>query len=132
MSRPVMVETSALTAIILEEEEWQALAEQIADAKAATTCVAIFETSLALVRELGVTPTEALEIAEATTASLGVQIRSVTPEMMPLAALAREKYGAGRSGLNMGDCLSYAAARSWQAELIHKGNDFSKTDVNSH
>jgi ribonuclease VapC len=125
-----MVETSALAAIILEEEDWQTLAQQIADADAATTCVAVFETSLALVRELGVAPTEALEIAEAAAASLGVQILAASPEMMPLAALARERYGAGRSGLNMGDCLSYAAARSWQARMIYKGNDFTKTDVN--
>jgi ribonuclease VapC len=130
MTRPLMVETSALAAIILEEDGWRPLAEQIAEAKAVTTCVNIFETALALSQERGFSPTAANEIVEAAAESLGVEIHAVSPPMHRLAAEARERFGAGRYGLNMGDCLSYAAARHFRARLVYKGNDFARTDVN--
>ena len=62
--------------------------------------------------------------------SLDIQNMSVFPQMLPVAAAAREKYGAGRYGLNFSDCLSYAAARHFHARLIFVGKDFAKTDVN--
>ena len=89
MTRPLMVETSALAAIILEEDGWRPLAEQIAEAKAVTTCVNIFETALALSRERGFSPTAANEIVEAAAESLGVEIHAVSPPMHRLAAEAR-------------------------------------------
>jgi uncharacterized protein with PIN domain len=45
---------------------------------------------------------------------------------------AREKYGAGRYRLNLGDCLSYGAAHQSQARLVYVGEDFARTDVNDH
>jgi hypothetical protein len=35
------------------------------------------------------------------------------------------------SGLNFGDCLAYALARSCDEPLLYKGRDFSHTDVQS-
>jgi uncharacterized protein with PIN domain len=46
----VLVETSALVAIILEEPGWRPLAERIAAASASTTCFNVFEAALAVVR----------------------------------------------------------------------------------
>jgi uncharacterized protein with PIN domain len=38
--------------------------------------------------------------------------------------------GRGRpAGLNFGDCISYALARSRGLPLLYKGIDFAKTDV---
>ncbi len=50
--------------------------------------------------------------------------------MSAIAAQARGKYGSGKFGLNMGDCLSYAAARHYRARLLYVGEDFRRTDVN--
>lgn len=132
MSRPrsLMVETSAIIAILTEERGWHALAEEIAAGKAMTTCVNVFEAALALSRERRHKPTQALEIVQVLCESLDIQTMSVFPQMLPLAANAREKYGAGRYGLNFGDCLSYAAARHFHARLLFVGKDFAKTDVN--
>ena len=67
-----------------------------------------------------------------------VQRRGI--EIVPLDAdLAREsraafiRYGKGRhpAGLNFGDCVSYALARSRGLPLLYKGGDFAKTDVAS-
>ena len=40
-------------------------------------------------------------------------------------------YGKGRhrAGLNLGDCFSYALAKSLSEPLLFKGNDFRLTDV---
>jgi ribonuclease VapC len=50
------------------------------------------------------------------------------------AAFAREafvRYGKGRhaAGLNFGDCMAYALAKSLDAPLLHKGADFGATDL---
>ena len=50
------------------------------------------------------------------------------------ARLAREayaRYGKGRppAGLNLGDCLSYGAAKAHGARLLYVGDDFARTDL---
>lgn len=39
--------------------------------------------------------------------------------------------GRHRAGLNLGDCFSYALARSLEMPLLYKGEDFAHTDVQS-
>ena len=49
-----------------------------------------------------------------------------------LAIEAYERYGKGRghpAQLNYGDCFSYALAKSLNAPLLFKGDDFAQTDV---
>jgi ribonuclease VapC len=43
------------------------------------------------------------------------------------------QYGRGHhpAGLNLGDCFAYALAKTLDAPLLFKGNDFAKTDVRS-
>jgi ribonuclease VapC len=131
MSKALMVETSALVAIALEEKGWEELAETIASAEVPmTTCINLFEAALALVRVKEVKPTEAQSLVQDLAAIMGLQVEAIVPEMMDLAVRARENFGAGRHGLNFGDCLSYAAARYLQARLLYVGNDFAATDVN--
>jgi len=40
-------------------------------------------------------------------------------------------YGKGRhpAQLNLGDCFSYAAAKTLNAPLLYVGADFAKTDI---
>ncbi len=47
-----------------------------------------------------------------------------------LAVAGREKFGAGKRGLNLGDCLSYGAAKRNSARLLYVGEDFALTDIN--
>ena len=52
--------------------------------------------------------------------------------MSRLQAFAR--YGKGRghpAQLNLGDCFIYAQAKLVGASLLYKGDDFSKTDIES-
>jgi ribonuclease VapC len=50
-----------------------------------------------------------------------------------LAAEAFLRFGKSRhpARLNMGDCFSYALAKSLNAPLLYKGDDFSRTDIAS-
>ncbi len=126
----LMVETSALVAVILAEPGWRRLAEEIVSSKSFTTCFNVFEAALAVVRERRHRPSQALEIVLDAAESLAVEIRSYEARAIPLAIAARDKYGAGRRGLNMGDCLSYGAARLSASRLLYVGQDFARTDVN--
>jgi ribonuclease VapC len=58
----------------------------------------------------------------------------LTSPMILAALQAYERFGKGRNHparLNMGDCLSYGAARVLGLPLLYKGDDFSKTDIAS-
>ena len=47
------------------------------------------------------------------------------------AAYRRHGKGRGPAGLNFGDCFSYALAKATGEALLFKGDDFSKTDIES-
>lgn len=130
MTPSLMVETSALVAILLEEPGWKSLAEQVAASNAFTTCVNVFEASLAIVRERTVSPIMAFEIVRDTASQLDIEVTDYASGALPLAISARQAFGAGRHGLNMGDCLSYGAARLMRARLLYVGEDFARTDAN--
>lgn len=125
-----MVKSSALAAIILEEPGWRQLAEQVVRASAFTTCFNVFEAALAVVRERRLKPSDAYGIVLDAAARLAIEIRDYGADTIPFAILGREKFGAGRHGLNLGDCLSYGAAKRNRTRLLYVGEDFTRTDVN--
>lgn len=61
----------------------------------------------------------------------GIQNRAVDEEQAILAAQAFTRFGKGRhpAKLNLGDCFSYALAKSLNAPLLYKGDDFGQTDI---
>ena len=65
--------------------------------------------------------------------ALDIRIAAFTPTLVGLAGQAFERFGKGRNkaGLNYGDCMSYALAKSLDAPLLYKGNDFALTDLRS-
>lgn len=62
---------------------------------------------------------------------LAITVVSFSPEQAELATEAFLRFGKGRhpAKLNMGDCFSYALAKSIGQPLLFKGNDFSQTDI---
>jgi ribonuclease VapC len=62
-----------------------------------------------------------------------ILIVPVSHEQALLARDAFRRFGKGRhkAGLNLGDCFSYALAKQTGKPLLYKGNDFSKTDIQS-
>jgi ribonuclease VapC len=124
----MIVDTSALVAILLQEDDARTYADAIAGAGTAALSAASY-VELAIVSlsrgEKGRAELEAM-LADA-----GIEIVPVTLDQARLAAGAYEKYGRGRhaAGLNFGDCFAYALAKSRNEVLLFKGTDFARTDV---
>ena len=63
-----------------------------------------------------------------------VVVQPIQPETAHVALEAFARYGKGRghpARLNLGDCFIYAQAKVGGASLLYKGDDFSKTDIES-
>jgi ribonuclease VapC len=60
-----------------------------------------------------------------------IAIQPVTQEQALLARQRFSDYGKGRhpAGLNFGECLAYALAKSTGEPLLFKAEDFRQTDV---
>ena len=68
---------------------------------------------------------------DALVADIGIEIVAFDQAQARIAREAFRRFGKGRhrAGLNLGDCLAYALAKTLAAPLLFKGNDFSLTDV---
>ena len=60
-----------------------------------------------------------------------IEVVDFTDLLTALAIDAFDRYGKGRhkASLNFGDCIAYALAKSLDAPLLFKGNDFALTDI---
>lgn len=64
---------------------------------------------------------------------LPVVIEPISPAVLDAAFQGFRTYGKGRhpAALNYGDCFAYGLARATGLPLLFKGDDFSRTDVES-
>jgi ribonuclease VapC len=62
-----------------------------------------------------------------------IEIVPLNEEQFELARRAWRDFGKGRhpAGLSIGDCCSYALSKYSGEPLLFKGDDFSKTDIQS-
>ncbi len=126
----MIVDTSALVAIINREPEGPAFARIIAGEPAARASAASY-VELAVVVDGRRDPVSS--------GALDTVLRQLQIEVAPLTAhqarIAREAYqrfgrGSGHPArLNMGDCFAYALARDLGEPLLFKGRDFALTDI---
>jgi ribonuclease VapC len=127
----VVLDTSALLAILLREPEHDALAELLADAEDPLISAAtLLEASIVMQVKTGDDGVVALD---ALLAAASVRCIAVDRSQALAARHAYARYGKGRSpaALNFGDCFAYALARVQGRPVLYKGNDFSATDVDS-
>lgn len=125
----MIIDTSALVAILYRESEAEAFARKIHDADACRISVANYvELSMVVENQLG---PEGMRQAEAFFRRAGVMVEPVTVEHGELARQAFLDFGKGRhkAGLNFGDCFAYALAKATGEPLLFKGGDFSQTDI---
>jgi ribonuclease VapC len=125
----VILDTSALAAIFLEEPEAVRFAELISSAERCLISAGTFlELSMVLERRIGPLAINQCEILFRRT---GTVIEPFTVEQAHLARQAFHEFGKGRhpAGLNFGDCFAYALSKAMREPLLFKGDDFRKTDV---
>lgn len=126
----MILETSALVAILLREGQASALSLKLARAARVVVPVhVLLEASMVLVgRKAGA---EEVEDLDAYLRQIGAEVLPFTAPHAEAARLAFLRYGKGRdpAGLNFGDCMSYAVARVEGLPLLFVGDDFTRTDV---
>jgi ribonuclease VapC len=125
----IVVDSSVLIAILLDEAEKLTFAAAIVAADGARISAPnYFEAPMvaeALQGEAGCRDLDQLAVAT------GLDIVSLAATHIEAARDAFRRYGKGRhrAALNFGDCCAYALAKTLDAPLLFKGNDFALTDI---
>jgi ribonuclease VapC len=125
----VIVDTSAIIAVLFNEDDALVYAEAIALANSCRISAATFvETAMVVEAQTRNNGGRQLD-AFIRRASIGIE--SVTEEQAYMARQAFLDFGKGRhrAGLNYGDCSSYALAKATGEPLLFKGKDFAQTDL---
>jgi ribonuclease VapC len=124
----MIVDTSALLAVLLGEHDDQVIARTIADAPTRTMSAASYvELTMVALSRRGTTRAEIDRRLD----DWRIAVAPVTVGQARLAADAFGRFGKGRhpAALNLGDCFAYALARERNEPLLFKGDGFARTDV---
>ena len=125
----MVIDPSALVAILQDEPERRAFNELIEAATHRCLSTASFvELSIVIESRRGAEGIRDLDLFLATA---GIELVAFDTAQARLAREGFRRFGKGRhpAGLNLGDCFSYALARSLNEPLLFKGDDFPLTDV---
>ncbi|MFA5940727.1 MAG: type II toxin-antitoxin system VapC family toxin [Sinimarinibacterium sp.] len=125
----MVIDTSAIVALLNLEPEAERIARAIeSDAVRLVSAATVVEAGLVVESRYGAAGGRELDLL---IAKGEMSVEPVTARQADLAREAWRRYGKGRhpAGLNMGDCFSYALARSSGEPLLFKGEDFTQTDV---
>ena len=125
----MIVDTSALLAVIFGEPDAEGYLRTMASADALAASTATLTEAL-IVAEVRQGREAAADLA-ALLDELEVEIVSLDEAQSELAAAAWRRFGKGRhpAALNFGDTFSYALAVTRGEALLFKGDDFAATDV---
>jgi ribonuclease VapC len=128
----MVVDASALVALLLAEPEAAAFTDILdKSGLSVTSPTSVFETVAALVRVRACSVSDARVVLDDLLSEAGIAIAPITVEVGEAAVTAFDRYGKGRhpAALNMGDCYSYALAKTMRVPLLFKGDDFTRTDL---
>jgi ribonuclease VapC len=126
----IVIDTSALIAILRREPEADRLLQRISDAEGCLlSSVSFLETSMVLAGRAG-DATSWTEL-DALIGRAKMQVVAQDADLAEGARAAFLRYGRGRhpAALNLGDCTSYALAKHRNLPLLFKGEDFPRTDL---
>jgi ribonuclease VapC len=126
----MIVDTSALIAILKNEPEAEVFSQAIEAAKIVRVSAASYlETHIVV--DGYKNPILSARLEEIF-ANPGIVVEPVTAEQAKIARLAYRDFGKGSShpaNLNFGDCFSYALAHDKREPMLWKGDDFGHTDI---
>jgi ribonuclease VapC len=125
----IVIDTSAVVAILLGEPGAEDLAEQIEQGSPRLISAASYlEAAIVIESRKGDDGARDLDLL---IYRAGIEIVAVDAEQAELARVAWRRYGKGRdpAALNYGDCFAYGLAKAHGARLIYRGDDFSRTDL---
>lgn len=125
----MVIDTSALLAILQDEPERRAFNEAIADAESpAISAATLLEISMIIETRHGA---DGLRDLDLLISKAQIEIVPFDIGQAHVARRAFSRFGRGRhaAALNYGDCFSYALAKVRGEVLLFKGNDFSRADL---
>jgi ribonuclease VapC len=125
----MIVDSSALLAMLLKEPEGRLIDKAIADSGDCRISSGNYlETSIVALARNG---PDGLRDLDLIIARFRIEIAPFTESQAYLARHAAARFGKGRhpAKLNFGDCMAYALAKETGEELLFKGTDFGLTDV---
>lgn len=125
----MVVDTSALLAILLGEPERERFVSLLAAARDPLISTAtLLEASIVIQARTG---DEGVQRLDDLLAAAAIRPVGVDAAQAYLARAAFARFGKGRhpAGLNFGDCFSYALAKTQDRPLLFTGEDFVRTDV---
>ena len=125
----MILDTSAIIAILFDEDDAKIYAQAITRADSCRLSAATFvETAIVVEAQ---TKNNGSRQLDAFIRRAGIAIDPVTEEQAHIARQAFIDFGKGRhpAGLNYGDCFSYALSKATREPLLFKGKDFAKTDL---
>lgn len=127
----MIVDTSALIAVLRHESEGDVFAESLANAQAGISISAATMLEAHIVAQR--LNTEGLEERlDELIADHAIKIVSFGTSQLAAAIEAHRRFGKGTghpARLNFGDCFAYALAKESGEPLLFKGDDFARTDV---
>jgi len=126
----MIVDTSALLAILRAEPEARSCAEAIERAPVRRLSAGTF-LEAAIVIDASRDPIASRRLDDLLHAA-EITIEPVTREQAQIGRDAYRDFGKGGghpAQLNLGDCFAYALAKAMGEPLLFKGNDFAHTDV---
>lgn len=125
----MVVDSSAILAILLREQDGPGLAEKISTARTKIMSpVSRVETGIvSAARKGGSGAADVARLLE----TLGVTVVDFTAGQARIALEGWRRYGKGNhpAALNFADCCVYALCKATDEPLLFKGNDFSQTDL---
>lgn len=124
----IVVDTSALIAIVRSEVEAATFVEVLGVVDEALICAATLLEAALVTAGKGDEPQRINRLIRQT----NLRPVSFTLEEAEIGADAFRRYGRGSghpAKLNFGDCFAYALARTRNLPLLFKGDDFIHTDI---
>lgn len=129
----IVVDSSAVIAIFRQESNAEDFARSIAvDDDPVMSAANLVETSIVLRGLKKIAAEKAERWLDDFIQTAGIRIEPVTRDQAQAARSAHLRFGKGTghgAALNFGDCFAYALAKTIDASLLCKGNDFPLTDV---
>ena len=128
----MIVDSSAIVAILKQESDWEIFAEKLDEAgDISISAGTYFETSIVIGRiNNPIMNRQIDELME----EFSIEIEPFTAEQARIARQAYRDFGKGSghpANLNFGDCFAYALARVKRQPLLYNGDDFVHTDIRS-
>ena len=126
----MIVDSSAIVAILREEPEWLDFSKALDSAKCVRLSAASYlETSIVLDKRRDPVLSAGLDdLIE----DVEIVIEPVTAAQAKIARQAYRDFGKGSghaANLNFGDCFTYALAREKREPVLWKGDGFGYTDL---